>query len=165
MSTRIKRTSNTLPMSSHSLTLATSIPKRTDKKKKKRAFARKEEKAIKIYAYNEVMAIGQSNGGNTKYGDIQDIIKMYNKLGYSCITAGLLNCMVFAWKMQTMVHPPAVIQETYTCPSESQSSLLTFSASSKETNNSSLFSAPIVVSVYLPWYIILQHQVRILLVI
>ena len=53
-----------------------------EKQKKKRALERKEEIAIKNSAYKELLVIRQSNGGSTKYGDIQDIIKMYIKLGY-----------------------------------------------------------------------------------
>ena len=138
VSTRDKRTNNALPMSSHPVTMAPSIPEMTDdEKKKKRTLARKEEETIKNAAYKDLMAIRDSNGGNSKYGDIQDIIKMYNKLGYTYITAGVLNYMIVAGKMQSMLNPPAVVQEVFTCPSESQSSSLTFTAFSEETNNSS----------------------------
>ena len=36
----------------------------------------------------------ENNDGTTKYGDIQAIIWMYNKLGYKYITAGVLVYMV-----------------------------------------------------------------------
>ena len=140
VSTRNKRNANSLPMSSRpdiSIT-ATAMDMTDDERRKKQELARKEEKTIKDAAYKELLAIRQSNGGNTKYGDIQEIIRMYNKLGYKYITAGVLNYMVVAGKLKEKINPPAVLSEICTSPGASQSSSLTFSGSD-ETNNSLFF--------------------------
>ena len=136
VSTRNKNATNLLPMSTRPVIPSTTALDMTDEEKmKKQELARKEERAIKNAAYMELMAIRQSNGGNTKYGDIQEIIRMYNKLGYHYITAGVLNYMVVAGKIKDKIHPPAIISEVCTSPGASQSSSLTFSGTD-ETNNS-----------------------------
>ena len=83
-----------------------------DEVKQKKVISRKQDNVVKNEAYKDLLTIRQSNGGNSKYGDIQMIVKNYNNLGYGFVTVGVLNYMVAARKKEAF--PVKVVATTVT---------------------------------------------------
>ena len=114
-----------------------------DEVKQKKVISRKQDNVVKNEAYKDLLTIRQSNGGNSKYGDIQMIVKNYNNLGYGFVTVGVLNYMVAAQKKKELF-PVEVVATTIRNDvlNESQTSSITaietLVASDPITQNDSL---------------------------